>query len=323
MVGPSEAKTPNVSETVAGERAITETLPAAELDLISIPERERDIEKAIEAVEKQVAFFKKIRLISLKLTNPKDWIVHRREGDAEGSPFLMDRGAELIRLAWGIDVSGLQLSIEWAEDPLGKYFTYVATGKAYSKKLNAYLEDIGTCSQRDQFFGKVAGKWRQIEEVDMTDIRKKAVTNLYNRLIKRMAGLLNITLDDLHTAGFKIEDLPVAEFRRGGQKRDVAPTERTEKAKDLEKEITEIAAILSDGDPELAAGAIKQSSSFVGTDKKERYARAAKDITSERWLNTTYGRIKDMLASVYPEEFKKRYPGEPLPKTRANNGGQK
>ena len=39
MVGPAEPKTPNTGETVAGERAITETLPSAELDLISIPER--------------------------------------------------------------------------------------------------------------------------------------------------------------------------------------------------------------------------------------------------------------------------------------------
>jgi hypothetical protein len=48
-----------------------------------------------------------------------------------------------------------------------------------------------------------------------------------------------------------------------------------------------------------------------------------KDITTERWLGATFGRIKEMLATVYPEEFKKRYPGEPLPKPRLANGAQK
>jgi hypothetical protein len=278
--------------------------------LITLPARVGpvDIEQEIKDLQRDIEFFKQIQILSLKLTKPKDWVIQIREDEKEGVPFPMERGLENIRLAWAVDISGLQLRQEWAEDDLGRYYTYVATGRAYSKKLGSYIEDIGVCSQRDRFFGKIGNKYKEIENVDAANIRRKAVTNLYSRLIRRMTGLMNVTLQDLVEAGFKPEELPAVVYKKGGEK---AKIELSEDAKGQAQAIKEIAWILSDGDAKLAAAAIKQSSKFALPDKTEKFAETVDQLTTEPWIRTTYGRIKEMLKSIKPEEYARRYPEPP------------
>jgi len=289
--------------------------------LISLPTRVGpvDIEREIKDLERDIEFFKQIQILSLKLTKPKDWVVQIREGDTEGIPFPMERGLENIRLAWAVDISGLQLRQEWAEDDLGRYYTYVATGRAYSKKLGSYIEDIGVCSQRDRFFGKIGDKYKEIEMVDAANIRRKAVTNLYSRLIRRMTGLMNVTIDDLVQAGFKPAELPQAVYKKGGEK---AKVELSADAKAQAQAIKEIAWILGDGDAGLAAAAIKQSSKFKATDGNEKFAESIDQLTTEPWIRTTLGRIREMLKSVKPEEYARRYP-EPAKQAAAKPEAKK
>jgi len=276
--------------------------------ILAFSDRERtlDIEREIQILEKEIEFFKKIQNVSLKLTKPSDWILQRREGEDQPTPYPMERGLENIRIAWGIDVSGLAMTQEWAEDKDGRYYTYVATGRAYSKRLGSYIEDIGVCSQRDKFFGRISGGWKEIQDVDMANIRRKAVTNLYSRLIRRMTGLMNVTLEDLLAAGFDQKSLPMVEYKSGAGKAKAAMGPEGD---ELAKKINEIAFILGQGNAELAGDAIKQSSQFEGK-KGLIFARTAQDIRTVPWLKTTYGRIKEMLLAVFPEEFKARYADE-------------
>lgn len=273
-----------------------EAIEPMEMSIISVPEKgELSIEQEIEKLEKNVELFNKVKIVSLKLTKESDWVFQR-----ENSPYLMDRGAENIAIAWGIDISGVGLRMEWAEDEKGKYYSFVATGKAYAKKLGRYVEDIGVCSQRDKFFGMISGKFKEIEEIDMANIRRKAVTNLYNRLIKRVIGLMNVTVDDLKAAGLDVKKIPGIEYKNGAQK--MAKTFSPEYQKKL-LEIQEAAHKLAAGNKEVEKNFIKSASSFTSKEGKEIYAEDVRQLSSERWIDMTLKNLHNLLK-------KEREPGE-------------
>jgi len=269
-----------------------------EMAIISIPEHGLSIEKEVSLIEKNIELFNRIKIISLKLTKESDWVFHNE------APYLMDRGAENIAIAFGIDISDVRLKMEWAEDDKGRYYTYVATGKAYSKKLGRYVEDIGVCSQRDKFFGMIGGKLKEIEEVDMANIRRKAVTNLYNRLIKRCVGLMNVTIDDLIAANLDIKKIPGIEYKREDQK-----SMPSEKGKEIRKELGDMLMMMANQDVKLASELLEKYSMFEANGKV-RSAKSLKDM-SEKWLFYTYSKVKKDFEKTFKEKEEGKEPREP------------
>lgn len=266
-------------EKVTGAEGLEERVVTPEMALISIPERGLSIEKELAEIEKNVEFFNKVKVIALKMTKPSDWV-------DMGGPYLMDRGAENVAIAFGVDISDLQLKQDWAEDTKGRYYTFIASGKAYAKKLGRYVEDIGVCSQRDKFFGMVNGQLKEIQEVDMANIRRKAVTNLYSRLIKRVIGLMGVTWDDLGQAGIKRESLQKVDYKGGSQKQDFSDEGKATRTK-----LGNMLLQMANGDKLMATKLLEKYTSWKD-DKGEDHR--ASDLTkmSEKWINTTYGRVK-------------------------------
>jgi hypothetical protein len=263
-----------------GEALDERTIPA-EMSLINIPASGFSVEKEIQEIEKGVELFNRIKIVALKLTKPTDWV------DQGGSMYLMDRGSENIAIAFGVDISGLEMKMEWADDPKGRYYAFVASGKAYSRKLGRWVEDIGVCSQRDKFFGKIGDKFKEIEDVDMANIRRKAVTNLYNRLIKRVVGLSGVTIDDLKAAGIDVSKIGRVEYKGGSQK----ASDLTTDGKDIKAKLETMLARMSNNDKAAAAKLLENFSYWKGDDGKEH---SVNDISklSEKWLASTYGKAK-------------------------------
>jgi hypothetical protein len=272
---------------VTGGEALDERTVTEEMSLISIPERGISIEKELAAIEKNVEFYNRVKVIALKMTKPSDWV----------DPYLMDRGTENVAVAFGVDISDLQLKQEWAEDEKGRYYAFIASGKAYSKKLGRYVEDIGVCSQRDKFFGMIGGKFKEVPDVDMANVRRKAVTNLYNRLIKRVIGLMGVTFDDLAQAGIKKEQLGKVEYRGGAQKAEAAanlPDDAKKKRDAIWSMLLEIAV----GDEDEAKGLLMSISSFKDKDGKEHKLEDISRLTSEKWIASLYVKVKKEHESV-------------------------
>lgn len=268
-------------ERLAEREGFDERVLSPEMALISVPERGLSIEKELAEIEKNIEFFNKVKVLALKMTKPQDWV-------DMGGPYLMDRGAENIAIAFGVDISDLQLKQDWAEDSRGRYYTFIASGKAYAKKLGRYVEDIGVCSQRDKFFGMVSGQLKEIQDVDMANIRRKAVTNLYSRLIKRVIGLMGVTWDDLGAAGITKDKLQKVEYRGGQQGggpagRPRISEEATARLNKAWKRILETAG----GDVERARAELDRMASFA--DKK---VTDISHITSDAWANKVYGTVK-------------------------------
>ena len=277
----------NGNEKVTAEEGLEERIVSPEMALINIPERGISIEQELKEIEKNIEFFNRVKIIALKLTKASDWV-------DMGGPYLMDRGAENIAIAFGVDISNLQLKQDWAEDSKGRYYTFIASGKAYAKKLGRYVEDIGVCSQRDKFFGMINGQLKEIQEVDMANIRRKAVTNLYSRLIKRVIGLMGVTWDDLGQASIKRESLQKVEYRGGAQGGGPAKSSALSPDHLARREKTwKLILELKGSDAKEASALLDKLASFG--DKK---VTDISQISSDKWVDALYGKVKKECAAA-------------------------
>jgi hypothetical protein len=273
-----------------------------EKEIFAIPAGEISLEQALADVDRNIEFFRTIQVRALKLTKEQDWL------DNGGSPYLMDKGAEKIGDAWGISVSPrtedkITLTCEWAEDKEGPYFTYIAQGKAYSRVLRRWIEDIGVCSQRDKFFGMARGELKMLEDVDRAMIRKKAVTNLHVRLIKRMVGLLSATWEDLIAAGLDVSKIKKIEYQSQDKKLSAVAMGQCEKIKMM-------AMALGAGQEKAAAEALRHISVFKDSQGKDKFVTDVRQLTSDKWVASIYGKMKEIIKRDQPEDFARIFPDE-------------
>lgn len=257
--------------------------------------RRVDIEKVIDYAEKKVELYKKIRIIALKATNESDWIIQK------DGPYLMERGAAGVANLFGVDIPKFIVDREWSEDDKGRYYTYVAIGSAYSRSLGRWVSDIGTCSQRDKLFGMIGGELRPMEEVDVNMIKKKAVTNLKNRLVKGLCGILNVIEEDLIVAGLDPKKMKRIEYKTGTKRREAA---LTKEVKELRDKLWKMMLELTAGAEEAAKAVLEKHSAFETRDGRKVVAKSKEDLASEKWIKATYGRVKKEYDKAFGEDKK-------------------
>ena len=271
--------------------------------LISVPTTDEALEhlsldEIIEKTEGDIKLYKKIRILSLKMTTPADWI------DQRGKPYLQIDGTEAVATLWGVDYFGIKVDdgVEYKDDK-GTYRLFTAEAKFYSKKLKRYVEEIGACSTRDEFFGTIGKEIKKLSEVSMVDIKKSAVTNCKIRGIKACIGLKNVTYDDLKEAGIDISKIQKIDYKNGAQK--VSKTIDKDSV-DLRNRIDKMAIQMAGGDEETKKQILKDNSIFEVTDEKgaktERFVTDIKQLTSAKWIKSTYGRMKKAYQAAYPDE---------------------
>lgn len=141
----------------------------------------RSIEETVKSAERYLESLGKIRLLAIKMTNNLDW---SSQGD---KPYLEKSGCDKIAAAFGVKIFGVTSKMTKYSDDKGDYYICETIGGG--KWNNHEQEEKGTCSTRDDFFGKKGGNYKPLSEVDLTDIMKKSFTNFANRLIKKLLGL--------------------------------------------------------------------------------------------------------------------------------------
>lgn len=145
---------------------------------------------AFEIISSRNSLFEKILEVAIRSTNAGDWI------DQNGSPYLQASGAEKIARRFGVKISNINSVREDIEDASGKYHMYTVTGVA-SLGDRDQVEAMGVCSTRDKFFGIKNGEFKQLQDVDLPSIKRKAYTNFLGNAIKRLLGLRGLSWDDL------------------------------------------------------------------------------------------------------------------------------
>lgn len=172
-------------------------------------------EEAIRRAEMMVEGVKKIKAISAKVTNANDWMVQN------GNPYLQNTGCMKIAQLWGVnflDRKFVPEGGEFREDEKGSYYLFTVQGRAEFK--GRIVEDVGTCSTRDDFFGTKKNAdgirvFKALGEVDLENVKKKAVTNLQGRLLKKILGL-SYTMEELRDAGIDLGKSANVSYATGG-----------------------------------------------------------------------------------------------------------
>lgn len=268
-------------------KEIKETLPQNMNSEIITIEQAEDL---ISIAQRRVEIVEKLMNTALKITTHRDWV------SQSNSPYLVHSGAEKVARLFGITLSDIKTEKVWAEDSKGKYYIYKTTGKATLPGKFDSIEALGTCSQRDKFFGFANGEWKDTVEIDETNVMKASYSNFVVNAITHLLGLRNITWDVLKEAGIDISKIQKVEYRKGTQK---AVKRLSQKALELREEIWKLCLELTAGAEEAAKAILQEYSSFKNKEGKEFSVNDIKELKSEKWIQATYGRVKEAYEKAF------------------------
>ncbi len=269
-------------------------IPVVETDIITITA----IEDLISVAQKRIETVPKLIELSLRVTNYRDWVLQ------DGNPYLCHSGAEKVARLFGVKISDVTSKKEMTSDSEGPFYIYVITGKLSLPGDMDSIEAIGTCSQRDSFFSKAQGKRKDSNQIDETNILKSAYSNFTVNGVTHLLGLRNLTIEQLEEAKIDLSKVLKVGFAKGSQK-----TSKTLDADSLKlrQRIADMALQMAGGDESKVGDILKENSFFTikndETGKEdEKFVMDIKRLTSERWIKSTYGRMKKAFQKAYPDE---------------------
>ncbi len=250
-------------------------------------------EDLISIAERRIKTVKKIISIALKITTYRDWV------NQNGNPYLVHSGAEKVARLFGIRLSNINTEKVWAEDTVGRYYIYKTTGTATLPGKFDSIEALGTCSQRDPFFGKARGEFLPTDEIDETNIMKASYSNFTVNAITHLLGLRNLTWEELKEAGIDKGKIQEIKYQSGSKK--VEKTATTDEVK-KQKEIWDWLMQITAGNDELARERLKLETGFKSKDGEWVEGKKDPKYLTGKWLNITHRKIKEIFEQQFPQE---------------------
>lgn len=150
-------------------------------------------EDILAAANRRVAQLDQIVTLALKRTNNNDWV------DQQGKPYLTCSGAEKIARLFGVNWCNVKAEKIISSDEQGQYYFYEFSGEFRLGRDNIFA--VGTCSQKDAFFSKSKEGIKPASEIDETNIRKAAYSNMVVNGVTRILGIRNLTWDQVKASG--------------------------------------------------------------------------------------------------------------------------
>lgn len=183
------------------------TEPDKELITIS-PANQLDMTDDILATAtRRVVQLNKIMILAISRTNYNDWV------DLEGKPYLVSSGAEKIARLFGVNWVEITVEKVISSDEQGSFYFYEYKG-TFTFGVDKIVA-IGTCSQKDQFFAKSHGEVKPLSEIDETNIRKAAYSNMVVNGVTRILGIRNLTWEDLERGKIDISKIQKVTYDKG------------------------------------------------------------------------------------------------------------
>jgi len=262
----------------------------------------QNFDAMLAQAEKYVKFASRIRELALTVTSAADWI------DQDGKPYLEWAGASKIAQTFGVSYGSPTFERETGEDEKGAFIVFHCSGNV--TYMGRFVPEIGTGSSRDPFFGKAHGAFLPLSEIDMTDVKKKALTNFFNRGLKSLLGL-SFTWEEIAeiTKG-KITALKCTKVEHDKAGSDTPET--TEKRKGIMDMILDMC-----GGVEMAAKqALIAYTAWTNGDGKKIPGKDSVKQLSEKQVPIIYEKVKkdhDEMTSKRNKAAAENGKGEPAP----------
>jgi len=246
---------------------------------------ENNVEQIINRADKFVGFLNRLKLIALKATNGHDWSV------LGGNPYLTDTGARKIGQVFGVQFKNIRTEREELNDGNGRtdlYFTTYGVAEWNSKSI----EEMGTGSTKDKFFAKRTRDGEEfllpVSEIDIPSVKKKSVTNFYNRAIKRILGL-SFEMSDLDAAEIKpASSVNYAGGSRGGN-------QDTADDKKMRSDLVGMLISICDNNQDAAKKKLTEITAFKAKDGNEVKGISDSKFLKGKRLSITYSKVKKMF----------------------------
>jgi DNA polymerase III delta prime subunit len=132
---------------------------------------------------------------------------------------------------------------------------------------------IGTCSSRDKFFSESKGVLKPDSDIDETNIKKAAYTNMTTNAVSRLLGLRNLTWEQLKAGNINKEKLQAVDYNSS------RPRVEADKLKTLRAIMLEIV----DGDSAKASELLYEFTTFQGKDGLVQGKRKLEDISDAQY----------------------------------------
>jgi len=219
-----------------------------------------DYESVIAIAEKRITAMEQVKKYALKQLKPSAFT------DWNGTPRLTADAAEHIARLFGVSWRDITVIKHEARDKDGPFYFYTATAVFSLPNSVDYVEVMGTASARDDLWAKRDGKVLPAEEIDETNIMKKAISNMIANGVPRLLGMADLTHDDLAAAGIDTSGMSSVSFggRTGGATKAKEFTAEDQKTADsLRHMLTE----MSDKNEAKGRALLKKFSSYIRTDK--------------------------------------------------------
>lgn len=162
----------------------------------------------LAAANRRIAQLDKIVKLSISRTNTNDWV------DQSGKPYLTCSGAEKIARLFGVCWKDVKSEKITSSDEQGQFYFYEYSG-IFTLGADS-ITAVGTCSQKDQFFAKSGGSMKPLSEIDETNIRKAAYSNMVVNGVTRILGIRNLTWEEVQSGGIDPNKTSKVSYGKGG-----------------------------------------------------------------------------------------------------------
>lgn len=261
------------------------------------------IEQQTKRIEKYVESQVRIRRACIRVTNCNDWI------DQEGKPYMAWTGASKIAGIFGVSYDTPKFTQTAMADDKGEYINI--TADTLIRYGGRSVPEIGSCTTRDQFFAQ-RSKYNEetkqkekyylpLSEIDINDIRKKALTNMLNRGLKSLLGL-SFTWEEIAEAtngAITREKCLSIKHDKGGQGGNTDAPDTAALRSTVRKQLLEICG----GDEAAAKERLKKLTTFTTKDNppKTVSGKTSLDAVSEKQLQYLAKDVEKEHKAMFPE----------------------
>lgn len=186
MSEPNEIHEPEIVE----EDSLDIRRPDVPITVEEIAALGTDQAKAV--IEARVQIIKTLRAASIKQCHPSDWVLYKDTKTGRVLAYLEDKGAQRLMPLWGIEITRITTPTrENSEDGLS--YAYGIIGDGYCNVTRGKVLSMEGTRYSTEHFATEKPEGIQREAA----VKKAARANLEGRIVRNLAGLNGVPLDEL------------------------------------------------------------------------------------------------------------------------------